>query len=164
MSVLLAPRPRMLHSKVDRNIFKVARGSLDPFGNCGFTQGWSFSPVRLLADYAPASDGYQPRVDVVERPSAYSIEVELPGFVKEDVEIKTHEGLLTIRGEKATPAEEENVIRYRTERRYGSFSRTFRLPSDAREEQVKARFKDGILIVEVQKEERAGPVQVEITS
>ena len=96
-----------------------------------------------LADWlAPASDASSDA-------GAYRISLELPGVDEADIDIGIDHGMLTIRGEKKQEREERGETWYFSERQYGAFQRSFRLPADADEAGVKASLKDGVLTVSV---------------
>ncbi|QDQ09444.1 Hsp20/alpha crystallin family protein [Streptomyces spectabilis] len=77
---------------------------------------------------------------------AYRVLAELPGLdPEEDVEISVTQGVLTLRAERS----EQTERGHHSEFRYGSFVRAVRLPAGAREDEIKAEYKDGILIVTV---------------
>lgn len=89
-----------------------------------------------------------PRVDMVRRPDGdYVVLVDLPGVEKDRVKVTTLGGELTVAGERPRPALEEGSEVLRTERGYGGFRRTLRLPPDIREEDVSAQLEDGVLEV-----------------
>lgn len=81
----------------------------------------------------------------------YQIAVELPGVAEDDVELTVQDGVVTVQGEKKTEREEEGDTWYFSERQYGSFSRSFRLPPDADATKVEADLKDGVLTLSVPK-------------
>lgn len=83
----------------------------------------------------------------------YRITVELPGVDEKDMELTVHDGVVTVQGEKRTEREEQGDTWYFSERQFGSFSRSFRLPPDADETRVDADLKDGVLIITVPKAE-----------
>jgi len=83
--------------------------------------------------------------------TAYTIRMELPGVGEEDVELTVEDGAVTIRGEKKTETERSGDTWFFSERQYGAFRRSFRLPPDADAEGVSARMKDGVLTVSVPK-------------
>ena len=87
----------------------------------------------------------------------YKISVELPGVAEEDITLTAHDGVLTLKGEKKTEREEKGETWYFSERQYGGFSRSFRLPPDADDEKVEADLKDGVLAITVSKRESAAP-------
>jgi HSP20 family protein len=79
--------------------------------------------------------------------SSYSIRMELPGVAEEDIHLTVENGLVRIRGEKKSEREEKGDTWYFSERQFGSFERSFRLPADADEGAVSAALKDGVLTV-----------------
>jgi len=87
----------------------------------------------------------EPRVDVAETDREFEITAELPGLDEKDVEVTLSEGVLTIRGEKKTEAEEKKKDYYRVERSYGSFQRSFALPESVDDEGIGASFEKGVL-------------------
>ena len=95
------------------------------------------------------------KTDIKEKQDAYDIEIELPGYKKEDVKSELKDGYMTITAEKNTESdkkdEEGNYIR--RERFYGSCSRSFYVGKDITEEDIKAKFEDGVLRVIVPKKE-----------
>lgn len=105
-----------------------------------------------------------PAVDIVENDSTYTITVELPGASKNDITIEQSEDLLTIRGEKKSEREEKGERSHLIERRYGSFSRSFRLPANAARDRVNASFAEGVLTLQVPKVEEPKPKVISIKS
>ena len=83
----------------------------------------------------------------------YTITMELPGVAEDDIELTVHDGVVTVQGEKTAEREEEGETWYFSERQYGAFSRSFRLPPDADERTVEAGLKDGVLTISVPKSE-----------
>lgn len=84
----------------------------------------------------------------------YRIAIELPGVAETDIDVTVDDGVVTVKGEKKTSREEKGETWYFSERQFGSFSRSFRLPADADEAKVEAVLKDGVLTLTVPK---AGP-------
>jgi len=107
---------------------------------------------------------FNPSVDLVDTSDYLQVKVELPGVKKDDVEISLKEDLLTIKGEKKEEREEKDENRYYVESTYGTFSRRLTLPSLVKNDQVKATFEDGILVITLPKaeEEKATEVKVEV--
>jgi len=103
-----------------------------------------------------------PPVDIAEDDKEYLIKVELPEVDKDNVKIMVQEGVLTIQGERKKEKEEDSKKFHRIERAYGRFVRVFTLPEDAREDNIKAEFKDGVLYVHLQKTEKPKPKTVEV--
>ncbi|WP_372840142.1 Hsp20/alpha crystallin family protein [Phaeovulum sp.] len=92
-----------------------------------------------------------PAAEASEKDGAYTIAMELPGVDEKDVEITVDDGIVTVKGEKKTSREEKGETWYFSERQFGSFSRSFRLPMDADESAVKADLVGGVLTVSVKK-------------
>ena len=114
---------------------------------CGRRCTILFAPGRGLTEFlSPASDAKL-------ADDGYRITLELPGVEEKDVELTVHDGVVTVQGEKRTEREEEGDSWYFSERQYGSFRRSFRLPPDADEAKVEAELKDGVLTVRVPKSE-----------
>ncbi len=97
----------------------------------------------------------EPTVDIFEEGSDVVIKAELPGMKKEDIDVKLTDNTITISGEKKKAEKIEKKNYYRMERSYGSFTRTFSLPSEVQVDKVKAQFKDGILEIRGPKTEEA---------
>jgi HSP20 family protein len=133
--------------------------SWDPFRELDlFRSGWPFRdlPSQLRGNLGEATS-WAPALDVTENDDKYAVAVELPGTNKDDVTVEVHENVLTIRGEKRDEREDENEQRRYVERTYGSFSRSFTLPSNAAGDRVNASFRNGVLTVEIPKSEEAKP-------
>ena len=96
-----------------------------------------------------------PSIDIYEEGDEVVVKAELPGMKKEDIEVNLTDDSITISGEKKTEERVERKGYYRHERSYGSFARSFTLPSEVRTDEVKAEFKDGVLEVRVPKTEEA---------
>ena len=92
-----------------------------------------------------------PPVDFVEKGAAYEISAELPGLDEKDVDIKFANGVLTIHGEKKEEKEVAEQGYYFSERRYGAFKRSFRVPDDVESEKIKASFDKGVLKISLPK-------------
>lgn len=136
-----------------------------------FAKDWPFagdwpdmSPVfRGLGDLEPFKDwpqwwggGAAPKVDFHETDKAYDISAELPGMDEKDVEVVLQDNLLTIKGEKKEHRKEKSKGDYHlTERRYGSFRRSFTVPPGVDTAKVKAKFSKGVLSVTLPKTKKA---------
>ncbi|HHY82999.1 MAG TPA: Hsp20/alpha crystallin family protein [Clostridiales bacterium] len=97
--------------------------------------------------------GSSPRVDVYQTDKEVIVKAEIPGVSKEDLNLYVDENTVKLSGQtrKEDKYNDENV--YRTERYYGSFSRTIPLPVEVKSEEAKAEYKDGILTITVPKME-----------
>lgn len=111
-------------------------------------------------DFLPST--WMPAVDLVEKDDAFVARVELPGVSKDDVKITLQDSILTIRGEKKEQQESKESNYHRLERSYGSFQRSFTLPSSVKSDSVGAEYKDGILTVTLPKAEEAKRKQIEV--
>jgi HSP20 family protein len=105
---------------------------------------------------------WTPAVDIAEHENEYLVKVELPGVSKDDVKITMQENILTIRGEKKQEKETKESNLHRVERSYGSFQRSFTLPTTVKSDKIEASYKDGILSVTLPKAEEAKPKQIEV--
>lgn len=106
-----------------------------------------------------------PRMDVAERADRYDISVELPGMDEKDVSVKVHGDMLTISGEKRAERSEDVGATHLTERSYGSFARSVRLPEDADAEGIKADYAKGVLTISVPKSpEGRNEKKIEVTT
>lgn len=101
------------------------------------------------------SQKLNPAVDIVESETGYKLEVELPGIKSEDVDVAIHDGCISIKGEKETTRDEEEDNYICRERYKGHFQRTFSLPQNIDEDEIRASFHDGILILDIPKTEEA---------
>ena len=107
---------------------------------------FDIEPLRRLT-----GGDLMPAVDIKEQDHAYLITAELPGMEDKDVTVEVHDDLLTLHGEKRAEREEKDKGYHLTERSYGSFTRSFRLPPDADAGQASASFAKGVLTVSVPK-------------
>ncbi len=93
------------------------------------------------------SEPVKMKCDIYEEDGAYNLELDMPGFTKDDIVLEYNKGTLTISAEKKGSTEEKDSKKYiRRERFYGKVSRSFYL-GDIEEEAIKAEFKDGTLKV-----------------
>ncbi|THF55447.1 Hsp20/alpha crystallin family protein [Ollibium composti] len=92
-----------------------------------------------------------PAMDLVEKDDVYEITAELPGLSEKNVEIKLSNHTLTIKGEKSEEKEDKRKDYYLSERRYGSFQRSFQLPEGVDADKIDAHFAHGVLSVKLPK-------------
>ncbi|RZS11881.1 hypothetical protein BHM03_00043252 [Ensete ventricosum] len=125
----------------------------DPF------QGFPFEAFRSLAEARPGfvsetSAFANTRIDWKETPEAHVFRADLPGVKREEVKVEVEEGrVLQISGERSKEKEEKSDKWHSVERSSGKFLRRFRLPENAKVDQVKASMENGVLTVTVPKEE-----------
>ena len=95
-----------------------------------------------------------PRLDIAEMKDRYEIKAELPGMDEKDINLSLSEGVLTISGEKKSETENKGEKGYYLkECSYGSFSRSVRLPDNIADDRIEAKFKKGVLTVDMPKKE-----------
>ena len=120
------------------------------------------TPWAPLPTEDVANRGFLPAVDIRETPEQLTIVAELPGLDKKDVAITIENQVLTIAGERSFEKETKDEICHRIERSYGSFSRSFTLPTNLKTDKVEAKFDNGVLTVLVPKAEETKPRKVTI--
>jgi HSP20 family protein len=108
-----------------------------------------YDPFRAMG--ARIAEWVAPASDASGVGDAYRITVELPGVAEDDIHLSVAEHVVTLQGEKRVEREEKGETWYFSERQYGSFSRSFRLPPDADGDKVQAALKDGVLTITVPK-------------
>jgi HSP20 family protein len=120
------------------------------------------SPNGELQQETLSTGNFVPPVDIYEDGQRLELRLEVPGIAQEDLQINLENQTLTVRGERKFAREEQEQNYHRIERRYGSFVRSFTLPSTIDTETVKANCENGVLTVSLQKKEAAKPKQVKI--
>ncbi len=115
-----------------------------------------YEPFRQMG--TRLADWVAPASEASSDADGYRISMEVPGVAEDDIELTVENGIVTIRGEKKTEREEKGDKWFFSERQFGAFTRSFRLPPDADEAGVKADLKDGVLTVTVP---RAAPAERE---
>ena len=108
------------------------------------------------------ADQWAPLADVEETDDAYSVEIELPGVARDDVDIQLGDRELTVSGE-VKEKERSGILRRRT-RRVGQFHYAVRLPGDVDADNVTASLHEGVLTVRVPKSQAAKPRRIAISS
>jgi HSP20 family protein len=105
---------------------------------------------------------WSPAVDITEKEGEYLVNVELPGVDRDDVKITLESNILTVKGEKKQEKEEKGENYHRVERSYGSFQRSFTLPTTVKNDKIDASFRDGVLTILLPKEGEAKPKLIEV--
>ncbi|MHB1699572.1 MAG: Hsp20/alpha crystallin family protein [Acidobacteriaceae bacterium] len=105
---------------------------------------------------------FVPAVDVYEDANKLVLKLEVPGIKQDDLDIRMENQTLTVRGERKFEAEEKEENFHRIERRYGSFVRSFTLPTTVDTENVKANYDAGVLSIELSKRAEAKPKQIKV--
>jgi HSP20 family protein len=141
----------------------------DPLGNITMLQD---RINKLFEDSFPRQmdeDGglplcaWAPSVDIYETDLGIIVAADLPGVSKEDVMVEVKDNVMTISGERSIdPTEGQTVNYYRRERLCGKFERTFTLHAMVSPEDIKAKFKNGVLIIEIPKPEVDKPRHISV--
>ena len=106
---------------------------------------------------------WAPPVDIFEHEGNLVLKAELPGIEPKDVDVRVENNVLTLRGERKVETEVKHEKYHRVERAYGTFSRSFTLPSVVDTEKIKAEYKDGVLQVTLPQREEAKPKQIQVS-
>jgi HSP20 family protein len=109
---------------------------------------------------APGSGGWAPALDLVDHPNEVLVKADLPGLSKEDIEISVSGDLLTLSGTRKESWESDKGLR--SERVYGSFTRTLTLPAEVDGARAKASLANGVLELTLPKLEEAKQHRVKI--
>lgn len=96
-----------------------------------------------------------PAVNIRETDAQFVVEMAVPGMKKEDFDVQIKDGMLLISSEHKEEKEEKKDNFTRKEFNFSSFSRSFRLPENIRPEAIKATYKEGLLLIELPKLEKA---------
>ena len=108
--------------------------------------------------------GWVPAVDIYETDKhEIVLKAELPDIKREDIGITFENQVLTIRGERKLDEQINRDAYQRLERSYGTFSRSFTIPSTIDAASISASYKDGVLTVRLPQREEAKPKQIEVT-
>lgn len=107
-------------------------------------------------------EGWLPPVDIHEDSNNIYLKAELPGIKKEELNIAVEGDTLTIKGEKKHESEVKEEQFHVMERTYGSFSRSFSLPTNVDSSNVRADYKDGVLTLTLPKKEESKPKKIEV--
>ena len=105
---------------------------------------------------------WAPSVDVYEDEEKLVIKAELPEMNQKDIEVHVEENQLTITGERKLEKEEKKEKYHKIERSYGTFSRSFTLPSTVDQDKIKAHYDRGVLKIELPKKEETKPRHIAI--
>ncbi len=122
---------------------------------------------KALSDFEPFERFFSgwpaiPAVDLAEKDGEFTITAELPGLDEKNVEVKLANGTLTISGEKKDERENKEKDYYFSERRYGSFKRSFRLPDGVDTDKIEAAFDKGVLTIRLPKTAEAQKAEKKI--
>lgn len=113
----------------------------------------------------PGESTVDVRFDVSENDEGIEVTAELPGMAEKDVEIALDDGVLTIKGEKTFEKETKDRDYHLSERRYGHFARSMRVPDSIDQNKIQANFDKGVLSIMLPKrpEAKAQKKKIEIS-
>jgi HSP20 family protein len=138
--------------------FREIRSIQDRFSRALGTSG------RRERDEEMSLGAWLPPVDIAEDKDKITLTAELPGFSEDQVQLNMEGNILTIRGERKFEEEKgaEGRNYHRVERAYGQFVRSFTLPPNVDREHIEARFRNGLLEIDLPKREETKPRQIRI--
>jgi HSP20 family protein len=105
---------------------------------------------------------FAPPVDVYEDEHSIALKIEVPGIEEKDIDVRIENNTLTVHGERKFEKEEKEENFRRVERSYGSFTRSFTLPTTVDPEQVSADYDKGVLKIKLAKRAEAKPKQIKV--
>lgn len=120
-----------------------------------------FSSMRRTA--ANQEHDWTPAVDIHEEDSRYMLTADIPGVNRNDVEITLEDGVLTVKGERKSETEVAEEGYRRRERIYGTFVRQFNLPDTVDTANISAKAEDGVLKIEIPKQEKPQPKKIAVS-
>lgn len=139
-----------LLSKKDRNIDNL----FDDFLNT-FYEPVSFTNKNDIKNF-------NANFDISETKDSYHIELDLPGFEEKNVDINLEDNLLTIKGKREESSENKDKNYFTKERFYGEFQRSITLPNNINSEKIEAKYRNGVLEINIPKEENKNMRKIEI--
>jgi HSP20 family protein len=119
---------------------------------------------RLLTDVAPTTVQQFPLINVWVGENSAVVTAEVPGVSHDDMNVTVQEDTIVLDGKRAPKLEGQEVIWHRRERSHDPFSRTVHLPFRVNPDQVHARFREGVLEIEVQRPEEDRPKKIKINA
>ncbi len=120
-----------------------------------FDRGWGSFPSLFAGTGSQGAASVMPQFDVRDDGKALTIEAELPGVDEKDVTVSLADGVLTVKGEKKQEREEKKDNYYLSERSFGSFERSLRMPEWVDDGKVEAHFDKGVLKIVAPKKPEA---------
>lgn len=121
-----------------------------------------WSPESLATGSGKSISQFMPPIDLHETDDAFLVSIDVPGMSEKDVHIDVREGRLTVSGERKNESERKDGKFHRYEKSYGRFERSFQLPTNVNEDQIKAACDNGVLEVMIPKSEKSKPRSVQI--
>jgi HSP20 family protein len=142
----------------------------NPFGELSTMQEGRNRMNRLFRElYGPegpeealTTTSFAPPVDIYEDEHNVTLKMEVPGIDERDIDVRIENNTLTVQGERKVEKEEKEENFRRVERHYGSFIRSFTLPSSVDSGQVSADYEKGVLKIKLAKKAEAKPKQIKV--
>ena len=144
-------RPNRSLRSYERDLRRMRRDMNRLFGAWPVRAGWSTVP------------GF-PAMNAWTNEDSSVVTAELPGVGIEDIEITVEKDTLSLRGRREPEELEEGASYHRRERRFGGFTRAFRLPFHVDADEVKAEFKNGLLTIVLPRAEADKPKKIAIAT
>jgi HSP20 family protein len=123
----------------------------------------AFRESRSGNDDSLTTSSFAPAVDVYEDEHTVTLKIEVPGIDEKDIDVQVENNTLTVHGERKIEKEEKEENYRRVERHYGSFTRTFTLPTTVDSDSVSATYDKGVLKIALPKKAEAKPKQIKVT-
>jgi len=120
----------------------------------------SYSPEA--PEEALTTTSFAPPVDIYEDEHNIALKLEVPGIDEKDIDVRIEGNTLTVHGERKIEKDEKEENFRRVERQYGSFTRSFTLPSSVDSGQVSANYDNGVLKIKLAKKAEAKPKQIKV--
>ncbi|MFZ1050345.1 MAG: Hsp20/alpha crystallin family protein [Candidatus Sulfotelmatobacter sp.] len=120
----------------------------------------SYNPE--VPDDSLTTTTFAPPVDIYEDEHNITLKLEVPGIEEKDIDVSVENSTLTVHGERKIEKEEKEENFRRVERQYGSFTRSFTLPSSVDPGQVTAHYDKGVLKIKLAKKAEAKPKQIKV--
>ena len=120
----------------------------------------AYSPEE--PEEALTTTSFAPPVDIYEDEHNITLKLEVPGIDEKDIDVRVENTTLTVHGERKIEKEEKEENFRRVERQYGSFTRSFTLPSSVDSAQVSADYDKGVLKIKLAKKAEAKPEQIKV--
>jgi len=111
-----------------------------------------------------STTAWNPSVDIFENDNEVIVKAELPGLNAKDIDVRLENNVLVLKGERHFEKEAKEENYHRIEREYGSFSRSFALPTLVNGDRVSAEYKDGVLKIVLPKKEEIKPKPIKIAA
>ena len=133
-----------------------------PYDRLSSLRGFLDSAFQLASLQPGREPAWVPPLDVLQDDDQVTVILDAAGLKSEDFDLSLHDGALTITGQRKHVEDSKKGESFRSERFFGSFSRTITLPSPVKADAVQANYKDGVLTVTLPKAEEAKPKKITV--